>query len=713
MNERTIRLWYDLLKREHDPDTGEEKPFLFEVRILNGKQTFSGYFKDVETMLAAIKPYDGMGIYATLNAVKPECFSRLQGNQIIANPKETTSAPNIEHRNIIMLDFDPKRSSGICATEEEKNKTKQVANKVYAFLRDNNFESPCVADSSNGVHCYYRVALANNDENTQLVKRFLNVLNMLFGTDEVEVDCSTFDPNRIAKIIGTTTNKGKSTQERPHRESFWVKVPDEFKVTPKELIERIANMMPKAETPSKSNHYAPIGSFNLEEFLQKYDIKVAKKEDSKDYTKYVLETCPFCGNHAPDSAVFEMRDHSYGFFCFHHSCQQYSFRDFRLHFDPSAYDKKTYSEYVHKRNYYGMYHRPEFQPQAETEEKGPKWKKLGSVKKAQISIDDYVVSGFPAMDSAMVGFRRGHLSLWSGLRGSAKSTILNMCILNAANRGYKTALWTAELDDSEVKNWLYLQASGKAFNKPSKFNSFYFTPNPIVERIDPWIDQYVSLYEQAYGDNYLQLENDIRELHAKDPHDVYIADNLMCMDLSDLDGDKYDKQKEMVKRLVRLAKELKVCIHLVAHPNKSLGFLRPNSISGSGNIPDLAQNIFICHRVNTDFERAASEFLPKDTLNDILSSTCTNVIEICKCRDKGAAVGTFVKLWFEIESNRLKSDPYEVINYNWQESIQQQTLDIPSYESEIPFNPSATNPFEDDDPFGCDYTQLDNENMPF
>lgn len=701
MNERAIRQWFDLLKREPDPNNpSEEKPFLFEVRILDGKKTYSGYFKDVETMLKEIRPYDGMGIYATLNAVKEECFSRLQSNRIIANPKETTSAPNIEHRNVIMLDFDPKRSSGICATEEEKNKARAVANKVYKFLRDNNFESPCVADSCNGVHAYYRVALANTDENTQLVKRFLNVLNMLFGTEDVECDCSTYDPNRIAKIIGTSTNKGTSTTERPHRESYWVKVPDEFKVTPKELIERIANMMPVAETPSKSNHYAPAGSFNLQEFFEKYEIKIAKTETTKDYTKYVLDTCPFCGNHAPDSAVFEMtRDHSYGFFCFHHSCQQYSFRDFRLHFDPSAYDNKTYSEYVHKRNYYGMYHRPEFVPEPEKEDKGPKWKKLGSVKKAEISSDDYVVSGFPTLDSAMVGFRRGHLSLWSGLRGSAKSTILNMCILNAAQRGFKTALWTAELDDTEVKNWLYLQASGKAYNKPSKFSSYFYTPRSVVEKIDPWIDQYVSLYEQAYGDNYLQLENDIRELHAKDPHDVYIADNIMCMDLSDLDGDKYDKQKEMVKRLVRLAKELKIVIHLVGHPNKSLGFLRPNSISGSGNMPDLAQNIFICHRINTDFERSASEFLPKDTLNDILTSGCTNVIEICKCRDKGAAVGTFVKLWFEIESNRLKSDPYEVINYNWQEIGHQTSIeDLPSYElQDVPFSTNFSSPSSDDD----------------
>lgn len=42
-------------------------------------------------------------------------------------------------------------------------------------------------------------------------------------------------------------------------------------------------------------------------------------------------------------------------------------------------------------------------------------------------------------------------------------------------------------------------------------------------------------------------------------------------------------------------------------------------------------------------------------------------VEICKCRDKGAATDHFIKLWFELESNRLKNDIAEQIHYGWQD----------------------------------------------
>lgn len=695
---RGWRLWYDLCKNGKD---------IVEIRLIEigtGK-TYSGYFDNIDTIIEALKPYEATcNCYWVLNAINPACFARAQHNKFVAKPRETTSDKDVVGYDWIFIDVDVERPSGVMSTDEELAYAKNKANEIYKYLRSSNITSCIVAVSGSGVHILVRVNLKNTPERHKLVKDFLDALGMMFSDERVHIDGAVANAARLCRAYFWPNRKGESTEIRPHRMAYIVKYNDDMTPTDPAYLEKIAALIPTPETPSRENHYRGADSFNLEEFFEKYNIQIAKKVILPAYTKYILAECPWEPSHkAPDSCVLSFNGGGYQFICLHQSHRHFTFRDFRLKYEPSAYDKKTYSEYVHKRNYYGMYQRPEFQPQEETEAKGPKWKKLGSVKKSQISINDYVVSGFPALDSVMCGFRRGHLSLWSGLRGSAKSTILNMCILNAANRGYKTALWTAELDDSEVKTWLYLQAAGKTFNKPSSFNSFFYTPKPVVEKIDPWIDQYVSLYEQAYGDNYLQLENDIRELHAKDPHDVYIADNIMCMDLSDLDGDKYDKQKEMVKRLVRLAKELKCCIHLVGHPNKSLGFLRPNSISGSGNMPDLAQNIFICHRVNTDFERSAADFLPKSTLDDILSSGCTNVIEICKCRDKGSAVGTFVKLWFEIESNRLKSDPYEVINYNWQEQTAQTSInDLPSYEIDTPFS----NP----DPFGA---PVSDEQVPF
>ncbi len=55
----------------------------------------------------------------------------------------------------------------------------------------------------------------------------------------------------------------------------------------------------------------------------------------------------------------------------------------------------------------------------------------------------------------------------------------------------------------------------------------------------------------------------------------------------------------------------------------------------------------------------------------------TNVIEVAKFRNKGSLVGSFAKLWFESESNRLKNELAENVIYNW---------NPPHIETDLPFD---------------------------
>ena len=162
----------------------------------------------------------------------------------------------------------------------------------------------------------------------------------------------------------------------------------------------------------------------------------------------------------------------------------------------------------------------------------------------------------------------------------------------------------------------------------------------------------------------------------------------MTIDIEDFGArDEWSNQKLLLNKLTSLARELRCHIHLVAHPNKNRTWLDCDSISGSGSIANYAQNVLIVHRIYPDtFETNAAGALSKDKINEIIQSQCTNIIEIAKWRDKGTAMGKIIKLWFEPESNRLKSDPYEVINYNWQERGEQQFFDgMPSYELDSDF----------------------------
>ena len=163
---------------------------------------------------------------------------------------------------------------------------------------------------------------------------------MYFSTDKVKIDCSTFNPSRICKLYGVVSRKGSDTKERPQRESKILRIPKEVKVTPNEYFEKVANYLPVPEKRDRNNNYG-VGGFDLDDFLAKHNIAVRNVIETRDYTKYVLEECPFNSSHrAPDSAVFKMRDGSYGFRCLHNSDSNYTFKDFRSHFDPTAYDHK-------------------------------------------------------------------------------------------------------------------------------------------------------------------------------------------------------------------------------------------------------------------------------------------------------------------------------------------------------------------------------------
>lgn len=693
MNEQAIRQWYGLMKRPNQ---------LVEIRILDGKKTYSGYFTDIDTIISSIRPYERCGIYATLNSIDEACYSRAQKDKLIMNPKSTTNDANIVGRDIIMIDFDPKRVSDTNSSNEEKEYTKLIVNRVYKFLRDMGFNSPIVADSSNGYHCYYKIAMKNSQDNTDLIKDFLNALNLMFGDDKVDIDCSTFNASRIAKLIGTSSAKGSDTTVRPRRESHFIRVPEEFKVTDIEYVRKIAQMLPKPEVPDRFNNYST-ERFSLEDFISKHNIQVSSVVKSNGYTKYYLSECLFDSNHKNKDAILTCSDNgAIGYHCFHSSCQQFDWRAVRLKYEPDAYSHKVES------SIFRDFRKPipkTFEPIVETTEKGEKWIKLSTVKKYKVDPANFIPSGIKQLDDLIIGFKRKHVSVWSGYRGCGKSTILNQLILNAANKGYKSALWTGELDNSEVKTWLYLQAAGKQWNKPSQFNKFYYTPDNISKSIDSWIDKFFLLFNNEYGDNFKQIEYEIRELKNKSDIDVVILDNLMCLDVDDIDGDKYDKQKQLMKILTKLAKDLNIHIHLVAHPNKSGTFLRPNNISGSGHIPDLAQNVFISHKVGQDFANDSKDFMNAITRNQILDSGCSTIIEICKCREKGSATDHFVKLWFEDESNRLKNDIAEHICYGWEDPPKPEPIfnqyeyyrSFNGYQQEVPDDMPFAPPSDNDD----------------
>lgn len=696
MNEITIRQWYDTFK------SGEE---LVEVRIVDNayKRTYSGYFTDVNTLLNEIRKYDNCNIYFTLNAINPACYDREQHDRIVTKPKSTTSDNDIVGRDWILIDIDTKKPSDTNSTDEEKEMAKEVVNNVFKFLRDEGFEKPVVCDSGNGFHLLYKIAMKNSNENTTICKEFLQVLDMLFSNPNVEIDCTTHNASRVCKLYGTFSRKGSNTKKRPQRESKILRIPDEIKITPNEYFAKVAAMLPKPEQPSKSNYYSN-EKFDLEAFLNKHHIAVRNIVRTSSFTKYILEECPFNSSHrAPDSAIFEMSNGGLGFKCLHSSCSQYTWKDFRLKFEPDAYDHKEYQRHEHKMQYYSSQKKEPFLPKKEDSTKGKKWLAMTDVQYVDMSKLVAIPTGYKELDKKIIGLLMGDVTVLSGLSGSGKTSWIDCVVLNAVQRGYKVGIWSGELQDFRFQSWIDQISAGKNYVcKKEGYENYYYTPKNIANQINKWLEGKLFLYNNNYGSKWQQLFADIKTLVENEGTQLVVLDNLMALQIDSYDGDKYTQQTRFINDLKEYAKAKNIHVILVCHPRKEGGFLRKESISGTADLTNLADSVIIIHRIGKDFEQRAGEFFGKDKVLPYLKYN--SVIEVCKNRSMGV-IDLLVGMYYEVESRRLKNEISENIVYGWQEQPAQLTFE-PTPESDVSDLQDIYDNMSNQLPFGNELQEL-------
>lgn len=687
MDINEIRKWHSIFKSDND---------LFEIRLIYNGNLYSGYFYDIEECIKALQPYDNMHIYFSVNKVNDACSSRTQFNNFIKVKGTATSKRDIVKRLYIPIDIDVERPSDICSTNEEKEYAHHKAISVYRFLKENGFSEPIICDSSSGYHLYYPIDMDANDDSESLIKRFFGVLSNFYTDERVKIDSAVSDANRIMRLSGTWSRKGRNSEERPHRMAKILKYPQEQK---RMSFEYILNFVEKYDIDSDNKDKSQSNSsyqgykgedFDVRKFLQDNGIEVVKELPHDGGTKLILKECPFDhSHHAPDSAVFIRRDGSLGFKCLHASCSSYNWKSLRLKFDPQAYDKKEY-EPKQFRQPYIPYHeqqkRKKYEIKEELPELGEKWLSMSNIQKVDLTKLEKVTTGFYEVDKSIVGLYMSEVSVLSGSNSSGKSSWLNSLLLNIIQQGGKIALWSGELRPDILKTWIQMVAAGKNNLKQSQYgDGKYYVPNNIADRIDSWLDGKFFLYNNEYGTRWNQIFHDMEEL-LKVGVKVFALDNLFSLDIDLFDGDKNNKQRELIIQIKDFAKKNQVHIILVAHPRKVMTFLRKNDISGSSDITNAVDNVFIMHRVNNDFTKAITEFYDANTASKY--SCYGNVLAIEKNRMYGA-VDVMCGLHYEIESRRFKNEMNENIVYGWDSEPTQITLDYeqPSEEAQMPFSP--------------------------
>jgi hypothetical protein len=204
--------------------------------IFKNGRVDSGYFDDFTLLADAAATLDKLpgvtGVYWTLNPVNPDCLHRAKNHVREWASKSkggaATSDREILERRFILLDFDgANRPAGISATKEELLVAKKKAICVAKFLSSRGWDSPIAAMSGNGYHMLYRTTLPNDRQCSELLKRFLESLAVMFDDEMTKIDTSVFNASRICKVYGTMARKGDDTPERPHRRSVLLRISGE------------------------------------------------------------------------------------------------------------------------------------------------------------------------------------------------------------------------------------------------------------------------------------------------------------------------------------------------------------------------------------------------------------------------------------------------------------------------------------------------------
>jgi len=293
----------------------------------------NGYFDDPAALARAAESLDQQGaesVCVTLNRLNPDLLARRANRADVMRRGTGTSklGGEVIRRLWLLLDIDPKRPSGISATDAEHQYALKKGQAIRDWLATQGI--PCVrADSGNGCHLLIRIDLPNDAPSESLVTRFTEAVAFRFDDATATVDQGTADASRIVKLYGTMARKGSSTPDRPHRRSALLDVPPDLSPVDAAVMEAVA-----AQLPAASPRYVPPAggqSFDVGQWLRDKQLQVVSEGPWRGGYKYILSPCPFDPAHTNGAAyVIRMQSGALVAGCHHTSCQGKGWRELRL-----------------------------------------------------------------------------------------------------------------------------------------------------------------------------------------------------------------------------------------------------------------------------------------------------------------------------------------------------------------------------------------------
>lgn len=226
-------------------------------------------------------------------------------------------------------------------------------------------------------------------------------------------------------------------------------------------------------------------------------------------------------------------------------------------------------------------------------------KEMAEVEAVNIEKQPSISTGIRELDKIMTGgFHYGGVVILTGKRGDGKSTMASMFVAEALAQGVNSMIYSGELPNVNVKNWIDRQLIGKAI-----------LTNSEIDRCNAWYRGRLFVYDDTdltdEDDETEALIEIMEEAVIQKNCKLILIDNLMtAMEESAPTNDAlYRKQSEFVGKMAKMARRLNIVILLVAHPRKSFStYLDNDDVSGSADITNKASIVMSYSRVIRDKE---------------------------------------------------------------------------------------------------------------
>lgn len=280
--------------------------------------------------------------------------------------------------------------------------------------------------------------------------------------------------------------------------------------------------------------------------------------------------------------------------------------------------------------------------------------RLADVPAFELSKMPRVRSGIPELDRVTGGFFLGNTSLWTGISGHGKSTLVTQVILDAIEQGFPACAFSGELTAQLFRYWVDLLAAGPRYLE-MKYDSIMekevaHPKKEMVPYIRQWYRDMFFLHDSTGGttdENLLDVfEFAARRYGCK----VFLIDNLMMTTLSGNERDFYHKQSQFLGKVMAFDRKYGTHTHIVAHPRKISGrIMSKNEISGSNDLGNRPDNVFSVYRLTAE-ESDVEGF--------------ESAIDVFKARFMGGQ-DVSVRLRFNEQCKRFSSIAGAIKDYSW------------------------------------------------